>query len=131
MGLSMKDIRKKMGLTQAELAEDVGATKRQIGAWERGENDLPMDYASAIADRLKCSIDDLAGRTFSYSIVYTGDAKRKVEPKIEPKQPVELLGEVGELLDLYRNMTDEGRKQLMIYARGLAATYPKNQVVAS
>ena len=49
-------------MTQEELAFAVGATKRQIGAWERGENDIPMDYAVSIADILDCSVDDIAGR---------------------------------------------------------------------
>ena len=44
MELNLREIRKKKGLTQNELALAVGATKRQIGAWERGENDLPMEF---------------------------------------------------------------------------------------
>lgn len=62
MNLSLRDIRKRSGMTQDQLAKAIGATKRQVGAWERGENDLPMDYAWMIADLLQCSIDDIAGR---------------------------------------------------------------------
>lgn len=62
MELNLREIRKKKGLTQNELALAVGATKRQIGAWERGENDLPMDFALSIADTLGCTVDDIARR---------------------------------------------------------------------
>lgn len=111
MELNMKALRKKKGLTQEQIAKAIGASKRQVGAWERGENDLPMDYAVAIADLLDCTIDDMAGRVDYYFItIPEGD------------------DDLEELAGLYRDMTDEGRKQLMIYARGLAATYPKNQV---
>ena len=38
MELNLREIRKKKGMTQNELALAVGASKRQIGAWERGES---------------------------------------------------------------------------------------------
>ena len=69
MKLNLKALRKQKGMTQGKLAEMVGATTRQIGAWERGENELTLDYASAIADVLDCSIDDIANRD-SYSNIY-------------------------------------------------------------
>lgn len=62
MASSMREIRKSAGMTQEQLAASVNATKRQIGAWERGENDMPMDYAVMIADVLGCTVDELAGR---------------------------------------------------------------------
>ena len=121
MQLVMRNIRKKKGYTQEQLAEIVGATKRQIGAWERGENDMPMDYAVAIADALGCSIDQIAGRTeYAFVTMNRNDTGYTVE--LKP------FTEADELLRLYRSMTDEGRQQLMIFARGLAATYPKSEM---
>jgi len=34
--------------------------------------------------------------------------------------------ERNELMDIFDSVSDEGKKQLMIYARGIAATYAKN-----
>lgn len=63
MAINLREVRKNAGITQEELASRIGATKRQVGAWERGENDIPMDYAVSIADALGCSVDEIAGRS--------------------------------------------------------------------
>lgn len=62
MKLNMRKLRKAKGMTQTELGNCVSATTRQIGAWERGENELPLDYAYMIADALDCTIDELVNR---------------------------------------------------------------------
>ena len=49
METNLRKLRKANGYTQEQLASAIGATKRQVGAWERSENDLPMDYADQIA----------------------------------------------------------------------------------
>lgn len=100
MLLTLRDIRKKKGFTQQELAAAVGATKRQIGAWERGENDLPMDYAVAIADVLGCSVDAIAGR--------------KSETPI-PKFPL-TAGEY-ELIVIFNKLDERDKKRLLAFAR--------------
>ena len=110
MKLNLKEIRKNRKMTQQELAQSVGATKRQIGAWERGENDIPMDYASMIADVLKCTVDDIAGRTVPAA-------------KNDDSEEQELVG-------IYRSLNAHGRAQLMVFARGCAASYPLNQADA-
>ena len=97
-------------MTQDELAKAVNATKRQIGAWERGENDLPLDFAYAIADVLGCTIDDIAG-------INAGDASELT--------PYEL-----ELVDIMRSITPQGQRQLLVFARGIAASYPKNNRIS-
>ena len=107
MKLNLKALRKSKQLTQEQLAALIGAAKRQVGAWERGENELTLDYASAIADVLECTIDELANRD---------------TPGVS-KRPTLLQ---SELLDISDNITPEGMSQLMIYARGISASYPKN-----
>ena len=100
MLLTLRDIRKKKGFTQQELAAAVGATKRQIGAWERGENDLPMDFAVAIADVLGCSVDAIAGR--------------KSETYL-PKFPL-TAGEY-ELIAIFNKLDERDKKRLLAFAR--------------
>lgn len=111
MELKLRMLRKDKGYTQEQLAKAINATKRQVGAWERGENDIPMDSAVLIADLLGCSIDDIAGR--------------RVNGRVFP-----LSIEEQELVDIMRTVTPEGQRQLMVYARGIAATYSKNNQVA-
>lgn len=106
----LKEIRKAHRLTQEQLADAIGATKRQVGAWERGENDLPLDYACTIADVLDCSLDSLACHVeYAYMRLETDEE---------------------ELAEIYRSITPEGQHQLMVYARGIAATYSKGHTSA-
>lgn len=102
MNLSLREIRRRSGMTQEQLAKAIGATKRQIGAWERGENDLPMDYASLIADKLQCSIDDIAGR----------DAH-----PIMPELP--LTVDEYDLLSTYRELSETSKEALLVVAHTL------------
>ena len=62
MELKLKDIRKAAGMTQSQLGYSIGATKRQVGAWERGENELPLSVAFDICEVFGCTLDELAGR---------------------------------------------------------------------
>lgn len=94
MRLYLKDLRKAKRLTQGQLADAVGATKRQIGAWERGENDLPLDYACAIADVLECTLDEIAGTEKQSNDVF-------------------LLNDERRLLAMYRSMSPDYRAMLM------------------
>lgn len=103
MNLSLRDIRKRSGMTQDQLAKAIGATKRQVGAWERGENDLPMDYAWMIADLLHCSIDDIAGR--------------ETLP-IMPEFPLSV--DEYDLLSTYRELSDSAKEALLTVAHTLA-----------
>ena len=101
MNLNLKTLRKKAGLTQEQLAKMIGATKRQVGAWERGENDIPMYYAVDIADILNCSLDEIAGREQRYL-------------------GLELNITEVEMLRLFRTLDESGRDLLMNNARAFA-----------
>jgi len=109
--MSIKDnirrLRESRDLTQQELADVLGVNRATIAQWETGTSYPRMGTALQLCEYFAISLNDLA------------------DEKPEPR-PVELLGDVRELVDLYGRMTDEGRQQLMIYARGLAQTYPKN-----
>lgn len=113
MNVNMKRLRKEKGLTQEELAKMVGATKRQIGSWERGENDLPLDYADSIASVLGCTLDELAGRA-------DGADGLGIDPYPS------LTQDERELLSLYRNMDVRERSLLMENARAFAALSVKD-----
>jgi len=56
IGQRIRMIRKKIGLTQEELAEKVGVTGKFIGAVERGDNFASFPTLEAIATALGCSV---------------------------------------------------------------------------
>lgn len=98
MELNLKELRKRKGMTQEELASAIGATKRRIGAWERGENDIPMDFAVSIADVLDCTVDEIAGRNSKVPVLSLDFDERL-------------------LVRLYRNMDEEARQLLIEQAK--------------
>ena len=56
------EIRKQLGLTQRQLADEVGVTESTIANWEQGRNSLIwLERVAKLCRTLKCSPDDLIG----------------------------------------------------------------------
>lgn len=71
-GEKIATLRKKKGLSQAELVEKVGIIGVTIGRYERDEIKPSIDVAAKIADALEVSLDYLVGGSdelFDRSIV--------------------------------------------------------------
>ena len=56
IGQRIREIRKKRGLTQEQLAEKTGVTDKFIGAVERGESFASFAKLEAIAKSLDCDL---------------------------------------------------------------------------
>lgn len=109
MGSIQDEIFKEMEkrhFSQAELSRRSGVSKSSLSRYLGGD-DIPASKLKAIVDALEMSADELMG--IDNISVSAQDEK--------------------ELLSLYRSMSAHGREQLMVYARGCAATYPKNTAV--
>lgn len=63
MGEVIRARRAVLGLSQADLAEQVGIDKRQIRRYEAGEAQPSLTVGRFIADALGISLDELAGAT--------------------------------------------------------------------
>lgn len=63
MKLQLKELRKKAGLNQQQMADRLGIPKRTYGSWERQEVDINLKQAFDCAVILECSIDEIAGYT--------------------------------------------------------------------
>lgn len=59
----LKIIRKKRGITQKQLAIDIGASERGIQQYELGERKPAFDILLSLADYFDVSLDYLTGRT--------------------------------------------------------------------
>lgn len=62
VGTRIRNRRKNLGLTQAQLAARVGTTEDAISEYERGERRLSLEMAVKLAHELDCHTDWLAGR---------------------------------------------------------------------
>lgn len=56
--MTLQEIRKARGWTQAQLAERVGASRRAVQEWEHGVTPSPL-YRLHLANVLGCTLADL------------------------------------------------------------------------
>lgn len=57
----LKQLRKEKGLTQQEVADEIGVTKRTYIYWENGENQIKANRADELADYFGVSVGYLLG----------------------------------------------------------------------
>lgn len=57
----VRDLREDNNLTQAQIAENIGLYTTTYQRYERGEREIPLDIAKALAKFYNVSLDYLAG----------------------------------------------------------------------
>lgn len=57
--MRLKDLRKAIGITQAELALELGVQQNTVSQWENGERAMKADTLPKLAQILGCTIDAL------------------------------------------------------------------------
>lgn len=105
--LRIAEARYERGWTQEQLAEAIGTTQATVQRWESGQ---VVPQVSRLED-----ISRAMGVTLSFLLGIDSE-----------KQAPDLSSQEQELVDIMRTITPEGQRQLMIYARGIASTYSKN-----
>lgn len=101
MELKLQQLRKTAGYkSRDDFAEALGVKPLRYKAWETGERNMSFSWACAIAEKLNCSLDELAGRS----------------------QPNKLTDPYEhELIENYRASTPERQDRLIDTARDFAA----------
>lgn len=61
----IREIREERGLTQQELATDVGVSRESIYAWERGSRHPSLISALCLSDALTATVEELFPLTLS------------------------------------------------------------------
>ena len=102
--------------TQDDAAEFFGVAPSTYKKWEQGQGKLNGEILCAIADKYDTTVDYLLKLT---------DNPRPRKSADSIYRALMTSAELTELKDIYSSLSDEGRKQLLIFARGLAATYPR------
>lgn len=78
MNLQIKQMRKRSGLNQKDVAAAIGVPVRTYGSWERGERNINLEDACLIADVLRCTLDELAGREVPPPKVFTDKRQERM-----------------------------------------------------
>lgn len=109
IGKNIKRLRMDAGMSQEQLGKLLGKTRSAVSYYESDTIVPRMGVIEKLAAIFNVSKTDI------------------IEPPIKEKQ---LTAKEKELVDIVRSITPEGQRQLMIYARGLLSTYPKNIAVS-
>ena len=60
--LMLRELRTQQGLSQRKVADRVGVVPSAVAQWELGLNDPSLSNVVALADLLRCSLDQLVVR---------------------------------------------------------------------
>jgi len=74
MGERIKELRKKNGMTQTDLAKELGVTKGTTSTWETGSRSPSFDVLDQLCGMFHASMDYLMGRTDVNSFNEIADA---------------------------------------------------------
>ena len=103
----LKSLRKEVGLSQGELAEEVGVSYRTIQNWENGVNQIKPDKAQLLADYFGVDVPYLLAydvdNTFSDLITKVNEWAddrnlKQADPKIQWMRITEEVGEIRDVL---------------------------------
>jgi len=97
--LKLKQLRRRAGLSQDEIAERLGVKTSRYGTWERGQRMMSLAQAYDCAVALGCSIDEIAGHEVAQSFS-------------DPRE--------AELHRCWQGCTEENRHALLVMARNSA-----------
>ena len=96
--------------TQEDAAAFFGVSLSTYKKWEQGQGMMNGEQLREIAMKDDVSTDYLLCRV-DYAVIDMAN---------------DLLDEEQEIVDIMRSITPTGRQQLLVFARGIAASYPKN-----
>ena len=97
--MRIKELRKKKGKTQEEMATELGIKKQNLQNYEIGKREPSIDILLTLAEYFDCSIDELVGN--------------------EKKTSFDASPEKAELLKNIENLTEIECHKLNIFAQGL------------
>ncbi len=91
VGLYVRDARRRMGLTQVELAQQAGVTRRWVSSLERGRDRVDLSLVLRVLDVLDLSLDvttegELPGARPRIDLEGLIQAHLPVEPWSHPPQ---------------------------------------------
>ncbi len=108
MELAIKELRKKLHISQSEFAEAVGVSMRTVGSWERGESFPNAEQIWNCAKALGCSPNE---------ILCWNDE--------EPSRG-KLTNDEREIVDNYRDSSPQWQQNIAMTAKAAASDSRKD-----
>jgi transcriptional regulator with XRE-family HTH domain len=108
--MRLKALREERNLTQNEVATAISTNQRNIGRWEKGENEPSASFIVSLADFFEVSTDYLLGREDDFgNVIVAGSSPRD-----------EMTADERTLLADFRTLPDGERAQALAYVEYLA-----------
>ena len=112
--MRIKELREEKNLSQIELANAIGTSQRNIGRWEKEENDATYTYLVKLADFFSCTLDYLIGRSDDF-----GNINVNADLTNEQKKLLSLFNELSSseqkvFLDLLTLNAEKNKKSGVI-----------------
>lgn len=98
----LKILRLKKGLTQPQLAEDVGLSKSTIGMYEQGRREPDLETLEVLADYFNVDADYLMGRSDKVTVL----------PERLVYENQQTSADLRYVLDKMKHATDEQQKTI-------------------
>ena len=123
VGSFLKDLRREKGITQEQLAEELGVSGRTISRWETGNNMPDIGLLVEIAEYFDVSIPE----------IIKGERKSE-DMKEEAKEVAETMSDYAkaekeELVKSIRNMSIIGLAALLVYmVLNITGVYDRNNL---
>lgn len=105
---TIKDARKRAGLTQSQAANKSGIPLGTLRRWEQGINEPPIEAIIMLANLYSVSTDELLGSPYA-RIEYSSERTLSVDER--------------ELVRFYRQCTPDGRRYMLEVAKTTASMF--------
>ena len=103
----IKQLRKKKGVSQAELAEQIGVKTNTVSTWERGTRKPDFEALDLLSDYFEVSFEYILG------------SSNKEEARVKPTQKEldtlalsSIADEIKEITEKYSRLSDKSQKMI-------------------
>lgn len=119
--MRIKELREEKGLTQAELANAIFTSQRNIGRWENAENEPTYSQLVKLADFFNVSIDFLVEREDDFGV-----------KQFNETQSATLTSDEKRLLEAFNRLNDLEKEKLIddaeFYANRHVRTHERTSI---
>ena len=106
VGLEISKRREQQGLSQIDLATDIGVNKNTIGAMERGESDFGISKLISVCEALQASPNELLPYRLSRNDTLDSDMQKLQDrlSRLSPYQRAQCIAMINAMLDGVTNI---------------------------
>lgn len=106
----LKELRLSRGITQVELAKQLGISRSTVGMYESGSREPDFETLELIADYFNIDTDYILGRT---------NKTTYIPIPVDTQTSIHNRKKEHELLEVYRKLSDENKDKTVQYSKGL------------